>query len=181
MQKARFTQYAAVGVQAMPGMRMNVRGNVCLPDSEAGTGQEMRQEPYRAASAGRRRPRRHVMVPAWAGVIFLTAVFLLFGGLIIGKMVRRVEVVRSIETMRQEIAHTLEDNEEKSRQVLEARNSVRICYEAVQRLGMVAATDVQTISITAPLTRPVQPITVTADAQESSPLSAPEGIMSGSR
>ena len=181
MQKARFTQYAAVGVQELPGMRLNVRSNVRLPDSEAGSGQEMAMEPYRATRPVCRRRRRSVTVPAWFAAIFLTAVFLLFGGLIIGRLYQRVQIVQSIETMEQEIAETRKDNDDKKVLVAKARDRVRIGFEAVQKYGMVASTAVETIQVVAPMTRPVQPADFNAAAQEDSPLSAPDGIMTGSR
>ena len=47
MQKGRM-QYAAAGVQAMPGIRLNVRSNVRLPDSEAGCEGTYAQQPFYA-------------------------------------------------------------------------------------------------------------------------------------
>ena len=181
MQKARNAQYAGAGVQAMPGIRMNVRSYVRLPDSEAGSGFVMAQEPYSAVPAAPRRARRHIMVSARFGALFLCAVFLLFGIRIVSKASQRAQIVKQISEIEENIAAANKKNADLAVQVAAAKDSVNICYEAVQRLGMIASVGVQYIPVDAPLTRPAQPLVTVTAAQETSPFSALDGIMSGSR
>lgn len=180
MQKARNAQYAGAGVQAMPGIRMNVRSYVRLPDAEAGSGYAMAQEPYSAAPTIRRQ-RRHIMVSARFGALFLCAVFLLFGIRIISKASQRAQIVKQISEIEESIAAAQKKNDELANQLKATKDSGNICYEAVQRLGMVASTGAQSIYVDAPPTRPAQPIVTVTAAQETSPFFALDGIISGSR
>lgn len=168
-------QYAMAGVQAMPGMRMNVRSHVHVPDAEAGY--DGQQQPYYAAET-QRLPRRSATVPANVGIIFLCAVFLAFGIMVLDRACQRAELSKNISAMEGSIAQTIIDNSQLTLEVMEARDSSRICYAAAQDLGMVAATGVEAIQVMAPDTRPdIQAESLT----ENSPFSVEHGMITGSR
>lgn len=174
MQKGKM-QYAMAGVQAMPGMRMNVRSHVHVPDAEAG--HEGQWQPYYATET-QKLPRRSATVPANVGIIFLCAVFLVFGILVLDKACQRAELSKNISAMENSITQTIIDNSQLTLQVMEARDSSRICYAAAQDLGMVAATGVDAIQVMAPETRPnIQ----TGSLMENSPFSIEHGMITGSR
>lgn len=163
MQKGKNVQYVAAGVQAMPGMRMNVRSNVRLPDSEAGGHTVMDQQPY---YAGQVRPaaRRPVTVPLNAALIVLCALFLVFGVMILSRASTRAELTKRITGMKNSIAQTEIDNARLRLEVMNARDSARISEAAEQSCGMTASKNVQTIPVIAPNTRPYETkLTVQAD------------------
>lgn len=178
MQKGKSMQYAMAGVKVMPGMRMNVRSHVYVPDAEAGYDAPDERRPYFAENPQMPVSRRSATIPTQIGVIFLCAVFVAFGLMVLNKSIKRAEVSKEISTMEQSIAKTLQDNTQLAVEVMEARDSARICYAAAQNLGMVAATGVDAVPIAAPETRPA----VTANSLlESSPLSGRYGAITGSR
>ncbi|MBE5783012.1 MAG: hypothetical protein E7329_06820 [Clostridiales bacterium] len=178
MQKGKNVQYAMAGVQAMPGMRMNVHSNVRLPDGEVGYDHQEARQPY--FSMGTQIPvsRRSVTVPANIGIIFLAAVFLFFGILVVGKAAQRASLTREISALETSIAQINRDNTQLAVQVMEARDSSRICYAAAQNLGMVAATGVEAVPVEAPATRPEN---YNGSLTGNSPSSIGHGIITGSR
>ena len=178
MQKGRNMQYVAAGVQAAPGMRMNVRSNVRLPDSEAGRVWAQERQPYHAVQVRQTGPRT-VSVPMNAALLFLCALFVVFGALALGKASQRAELSKKISAMESSIAQTERDNMLLAVQIAEARDSARISYAASQSLGMISSTGVEAVPILAPDTRPYEN---NAKAQtEASPNSAPGGMIAGSR
>lgn len=180
MQKGKTLQYAMAGVQAAPGMRMNVQSHVRLPDSEAGYDDEMGRVPYYAAEVSARAARRSLTIPANIGLIFLCALLVAFGVMIVGKVSARVKLAKDISAMESSIVQTTRDNTLLALEVSSARDSARICYAATQTLGMIAASGVEAVPVVAPDTRP--PVYTKAyTAAESSPYSVRNGIITGSR
>ena len=181
MQWGKNTQYAMAGVQAAPGMRMNVRSNVRLPDSEVGCGGEAEQrEPYYAGEVRRDPARRTVTIPANIGLIFLCALVLVFGVMIVCRACERARIAKSISAMEQSISATRQNIAQKEKEVAEARDPGRVSYAATHDLNMIDASSVIPVLVEAPDTRPEIRTTVTAGA-ESSPYSARDGIITGSR
>ena len=178
MQKSRNVQYVAAGVQTMPGITMNVRSNVRLPDSEAGRSWAQERQPYYAAQI-RPAEKRSMTVPMNAALIFLTLLFLLFGFLVIGKACRRSDISKNISAMESSIAQTERDNENLKIEIDQARDSARISYAAAQSLGMISSAGVEAVQIEAPDTRPFE-IKTTVQA-DNSPHSALDGMITGSR
>lgn len=178
MQKGKSVQYAMAGVQAMPGMRMNVRSHVRIPDAEAGYDYQEERRPYFAQGPQHPVSRRSLTIPANIGVIFLAAVFLFFGILVVGKAATRASLSRKISAMEQSIAQTLQDNTQLAVEVMEARDSSRICYTAAQNLGMVAATGVEAVPVEAPNTRPAN---YNGSLTGNSPFPGGLGVITGSR
>ena len=178
MQKGKYTQYAVAGIPSTPGMRMNVRSNVRVPDSEAGGGMEYDRQPYYAETSQIVSPRRSITIPAHIGVIFLCAVFVIFGTMVLLRACERAELSKRISSMESSISQTIRDNTQLAVEVMEARDSARICYAAAQNLGMVAATGVDAVPVIAPDTRP---FSNGSGPTESSPFSAGHGIITGSR
>lgn len=175
MQKGKNVQYAIAGMQATPGIEMNVRSHVWVPDAEAGN--ESDRVPFYARQT-QRRPARALTVPRYAGVIFLSAVLIACAMLIAGRTSRIKAVSDQINQMEETIVRTAADNSQLAVEVAQARDSSRICYAAAQSLGMVASTGVEVQYVVAPNTRPVQ---VNTAAVESSPFSIGHGTISGSR
>lgn len=178
MQKGKNLQYAMAGVQAMPGMRMNVRSHVRIPDAEVGYDADAQRQPYYATGPATPVSRRSATIPANIAAIFLCAIFLVCGVLILNKAVERAALTKNISAMEQGIVQTLQDNTQLAVEVMEARDSARICYAAAQNLGMVASTGVEAVPVVAPETRP----NLYMDSLvASSPLTISHGIISGSR
>lgn len=178
MQKSRSVQYVAAGVQAMPGVTMNVRSNVRLPDSEAGPSWAQERQPYYAARV-QPAAKRSMTMPVNIALVFLAALILLFGGLVIKKACERAELSKRISDMESGIAQTVKENTELAVQISEARDSARISYAASQNLGMIASSGVEAVLITAPDTRPFEQQTAAQTAL--SPNVPLGGIVSGSR
>ena len=175
MQRGR--AYAVAGVQQNnPGIRLNVQSHVRLPDSEAG-GAEMPWQPYYAGQVAPA-PRRHLTVPSRIAAVVLCVMAVVFGGLIISRMSRKAQLARDMTVMENAILQTMKDNQDLAVQVAEARDSARVCFLAVQNLGMIASTGVEPVLVVAQDTRPDQP---RMTAQETSPYSAREGVIIGSR
>ena len=178
MQKGKNAQYVAAGLQAAPGMRFNVRSYVHLPDSEAGQDADPERQPFQAKQV-RSAPRESLTVPLRGALLFLCALFVLFGGLIVSKAVQRAEYSKKITAMNSDIKKTEKANKELAAEIEKARDPVRICDAALQKLKMKAPASDTTEHVIAPDTRPFETKTVTqADA---SPHTALDGMISGSR
>jgi len=176
MQKGRKMQYASAGVMGMPGIRLNVRSNVRLPDSEAGGAEMPLQQPFYAGCTASP-PRPHLTVTFRSAAVFLCALSVLFGAMILSRMSQKAQLARDRSAMESAILNTQAENEDLKRQVDEARDSARICYAAAQSLGMISSSGVEAVSVVARETRPAQ----TNTAMETSPYSARDGIITGSR
>ncbi len=178
MQKGKNAPYVAAGLQAAPGVRINVRSCVHLPDSEAGQAFEPERQPFRAEQV-RAVPRESVTVPLRGAMLFLCALFVVFGCLIVGKAARRSELSKRITAMEQDIWQTEAENLLLAEKVAEARDPARICDVACQKLQMKAPSSDTTEHVIAPDTRPFENKTVTQ--ADSSPHAALDGMMTGSR
>ena len=153
MQKGRNMQYVTSGVQTAQGMRMNVRSNVRLPDSEAGGYIVMDQQPYYAEEI--RLPVRGTpTVPMNAALIFLCALFVFFGVLCRQKVVYMSSLSKRISDMEANIARIELENEALAVEVEEARRYARISEAAERKCGMIKAINGQNIPVDAPNTRP---------------------------
>ena len=91
MQKGKNALYVTAGLQAAPGVRINVRSSVHLPDSEAGRSFDPDRQPFRAEQV-RSAPRESVTVPLRGAALFLCALFVVFGCLTVSKAARRSEL-----------------------------------------------------------------------------------------
>lgn len=172
----RSMRYAQAGVHAAPGGMMHVRSHVVLPDAEAGRERDGDRQAY-----VHRGPvpssRRVIRIPvSWAAVI-LGVLALFFVIKIGGKLNQRASESKQISSMEQAIVATIRENMELETQVAKCRDSSRICYRAVQELGMVSSAAVNAVPVTAPDTRPFEQKSVSTAA--ASP--AVPGLISGSR
>ena len=177
MQKGKNDPYVAAGLQNAPGMRFHVRSSVSLPDSEAGQIDDPDRQPFHAKYV-RPVPRQSLTVPLRGAMLFLCALFVLFGGLIIGKAVRRAEFSKKITEMNSDIIKTEKENVELAAEVEKARDPGRISDTAL-KLKMKAPANDTTEHVFAPDTRPLENKTVVQ--AEASPLSALDGLISSSR
>ena len=180
MYKGKGGQYVMAGVQAAPGMKMTVRSNVRLPDSEVGCSwYEESKKPYYAETVTVQK-RQPATLPLNTALIFLCALFVIFGGLILNKAVRRAELSKQITATENAILEVQKKNADLALQVADARDLARIGYDASQKLHMVAATEAATVAVQAPSTRPYGEGTTTAQAQQS-PSFAQGSMITGSR
>ncbi len=161
----------------MPGMRINVRSNVHLRDSEAGSHWSQDRKPYYAEEV-LPAARRPVMVPVSLALVALCVLFVVFGTMILVKAGQRSSLSHSITAMQQNIRETEEKNLHLAVELAEARDSVRISFTASQKLGMISASAVEAIPVTAPDTRPYEN---SAARTDDSPYSVQNARISGSR
>ena len=154
MHQRKSVRYNVSGVQSAAGQRMNVRSNVTLPDAEAGMEWEEDREPFRADLAAKIAQKRSYDVPVHVAALILCAMFVVFGIAVIGKMVKKTEISKRITNMRQNIALTVQENQQLTLEVAAARDSAHISYMAVQNLGMVDSNSVEAVPVVAPETRP---------------------------
>lgn len=174
--KSKLGQYVAAGVQASPGMRLNVRSNVRLPDSEAGCSwaEEEAPKPFYAETVRPAR-RQPVTVSLRTASVLLCALFVVFGVLTLNKAVQRADLSKRITALESAIAETEKDNAELLVQVAQARDTARIGYAALQ-LEMVYAAGVEAVPVQAPDTRPFETEPAPGDAVNA----APEALIAGS-
>ena len=132
-------QYAVAGTQNMPGVRMNVRSHVYVPDGDAAE----RASFYAGTEPPVRRFRSPSVRRTSAVVVLsLLAAFMVMHVAV--KLYTRSEISKDISRMYDEIAATQLKSAELEQKVIAARDSVRICYLAVQQYGMVSEDGVQT-------------------------------------
>lgn len=132
-------QYAVAGTQGMPGIRMNVRSSVYVPDGDV----DERASFY----AGTETPVRRFRSPTVTRKSAWMFLFILFVGMSLFVAVRLYErsgISKDISRMYREIAATAQTTSELEKRVNAARDSARICYLAVQEHGMVSEDGVET-------------------------------------
>ncbi len=132
-------QYAVAGTQSMPGVRMNVRSSVYVPD-----GDDAGRASFYAGTEPPARRFRSPTVTRRSGFIFLAALTLVMIFTVATKLYERSEISKAITQMYQEITATALKTQELEQQVIAARDSTRICYLAVQKFGMVSEDGVET-------------------------------------
>lgn len=171
--------YATVGVQMQPGIRMNVRSNVFVPDAEAG-GEDQRQQ-FFAGSHPAQGSRQPVTIrKGFAAVILLTAFFFM-AVLIAGRAVSLNNLRVALSDSNQEILKTEDSLAALQRDIADAQDAMRIAYMAEQQFGMVYANQADAVPITAPETRYGQDASYLSGSRESSPLSQDLGMITGRR
>ncbi|MBR3015840.1 MAG: hypothetical protein IKH57_01975 [Clostridia bacterium] len=154
MYKSKCGQFAAAGIQTTPSMRLNVRSNVRLPDSEVGgSWYADDQKPFYAETIQVQK-RGPLTVPLNTALLFLCVLFVVFGALALNRVIRKTAIAKDIHAMTQSIEETKIRIDGLTLQVKEARDSARIGYDASHRLQMVAASEAETVAVHAPSTRP---------------------------
>ncbi len=133
------TQYAVAGTQGMPGIRMNVRSSVYVPDGDAA-----QRASFYAGKEPPARKHKSLTVTRKSACIFLSLLTIVMFFSVATKLYERSQISKDITRMYQEIAATTIKTQELEKQVIAARDSVRICYLAVQQYGMVSEEGVQT-------------------------------------
>lgn len=156
---------------------MNVRSYVRVPDGEVDRGQG--PKPFEAPFGQTGYSRRSLTMPRTYALILLGAALAVFLFLGVAKSSQKSKLSAAITRLDTRIMETMRSNSQLTVEVMEARDSARIGYEAVQHIGMIAAAGVESVPVTAPETRPYEK---TFGSQTgSSPLPAEAGILSGSR
>lgn len=172
----RSMRYAQTGVHQSNEKMMNVRSCVFLPDADAGRERDAGRQAYVHSGPIPVR-RRTVTVPLSWALIFLAALSLVFVVRIGDRLSRRAGETRQIASMEKAIFATILENQQLEKDIAECRDSSRICYRAVQELGMMSSAAVEAVPVVAPDTRPFEHNTVSVAA--ASPSAA--GLISGSR
>lgn len=129
--------YAMAGGQFAQDDYFRVSDRVYVPDGDAGT---------QCASCFQARPaaRRHkgpATMSLRSAAVFLACVAVVCGFMVGFKLHARKEISLHISQMYTSMETTRKDNAQLEVEVLSARDSSRVCYIAVNELGMVAAED----------------------------------------
>lgn len=175
MQRGKNVMYATAGVQMGPGIQMNVRSHVFIPDAEAGC--EWERSHYQAGNVAERKKELRLPKNVAAVLLMVLAVILTacVGAKIqeyaklSGKYQQTLSRIETINTMNLNSAEAL----------AEARDINRIRYIAATKYGMVSVKSVESIPVTAPETRTAY--SQTNGPAANSPLADGQGIISGSR
>lgn len=145
--------YQVAGEQSSPFEKMHVRRSVHVPCADVCDG-SARRASYQAPAGTRRRAEYSVSMLS-AIYICLAAILVMsvFYGIALTKRAdmnaKRVKIVGEMQSAHKQITVLQEE-------VAQVRKSSRICYEAVQRLGMISCQGAEKIEVFAPDTRPVQ-------------------------
>lgn len=174
MQKSPYT---TAGIQLSPGICMNVRSYVRVPDGEVDRG--MGPKPFEAPLGKKRTAHRSVTISRTSALLFLAVVAVIMGALVLNKRAAMNKLSASISRIDNQITETVRSNSDLTVEVMQARDSARIGYEAVQNIGMIAAAGVDSVPVMAPETRPYE--NTFSGLMGSSPLPGGSGILSGSR
>ncbi len=175
MQRVKNMMYATAGVQMVPGIEMNVRSHVFMPDAEAGS--ENQRSHYRADHVVERRREASL---SWNACCVFFAALILVLGLCVGMKYAKLSQLTGEYTANQaEMQQTRLSNLQKSEELAQARDINRIRYLASNNYNMVSAVSVESIPVVAPDTRVANDITNGQTA--SSPLAGGYGIYTGSR
>lgn len=169
-------RYAQAGVHPSADGMMRVRDSVRLPDADAGKDRDLERTVY--IHEGPVPVRKRVLtIPRSAAAFFLGALILFFVIQIGTRLSQRAAESKSIASMEQQIARISAENQSLTLEIAECRDSSRICYKAVQELGMMSSAAVEAVPVVAPDTRPYELKTVTT--AQNSPSAA--GLITGSR
>lgn len=170
--------YAVAGVQLSPGVRMNVRSHVYIPDSEAGNPDDRQR--YYAGGEPEPISRRPVTIRKSFALLLLLAAVLATAGLVMSRMVRMQNLRSVLSRNVTAIEQTESALDALQKDLADARSTVRIAYIAEQQFHMISANAVESVPVTAPDTRTARNI-YGSGFQGSSPLPSSLGMMSGSR
>ena len=150
----RNMQYASAGVQKNDFNRLRVQSHVYLPDATAGMEQDPQDRKAFVHDGPVPSSRRRFTVSRNAALIFLCVLFVVFGYQVLVRAVAKSQESKNISLMEQSIYNTILENQGYAVEVAQARDSSRICYRAVQELGMVSSAAVEAVPVVAPDTRP---------------------------
>lgn len=175
MQRVKNMAYATAGVQMVPGIEMNVRSHVFIPDAEAGCDQA--RSYYRAESTVER--KKEWTLPRNVARMFIVALIVVLGAVVLFKCVQRNALANTYAQTRTSIDSVEQSILEQKEELAQARDINRIRYLASNEYQMVSAISVESIPVTAPDTRPANSNTLGQAA--SSPLAGGHGIITGSR
>lgn len=173
------SSYAIAGVQFQPGMRMNVRSHVRMPDAEAGTPDQRQQ--YFAEGEPVSVSRQPVMirrsVALWILTLAVLAVMVFLGV----KMGTLGDLRKKLTKAQTDLQATEVSLKEMDVKLADARSPVRISYVAEQEYHMISSKAVEPVQVTAPFTRDEQRNAYNSGSRENSPFSPGLGMISGSR
>lgn len=171
--------YAVAGVQAQPGMRMNVRSHVFVPDAEAGD-RDQRQQ-FFSGNETVRVSRQPVMLRKSFAVLLIAAALLFVVLSVVSRVVSLNNLRRTLDAESKLIQNTESEMHALNEQLAEAQDAMRIAYMAEQQFNMVFVNRSDAVPVTAPETRYDRNNTYLSGSREGSPLSPDHGMISGSR
>ena len=151
MSQVRGVSYAMAGMREMPEERIRVSSRVFVQDGEAGCGEE--KPVYRAKPEDIQKNRRSASVSIRTALLVLGACMMFFGIMVVSNEARKTALTKQIDTMTSSISATVKENHGLNIEVVTARDSTRISYQAVQDLGMISAEGAETYYVVAPETR----------------------------
>lgn len=175
MQRAKNMMYATAGVQPVPGIAMNVRSNVFVPDAEAGS--EYARSHYRAEKTVER--SREKTLSRNVARVFLASLFLVLSLVVIVKCIQRNSLANVYNNTNNTIQQLSLEKEQLGEKLAKVRDVNRIRYLASNEYHMVTAASVESIPVTALATRNANSYTNGQTA--SSPLADGHGMIIGSR
>ena len=159
MQKGKGVRYSVAGLQMTPGMAMNVRRNVYIPDSEACESNMQDRRPFRADGVEISQHREPLSLSYRVAIPFLLMLLLIFSGLIAGRLVAKVNLVKTCRETSEQIISLNQSNQELQKQAAAITSYAAISYKA-QTYGLISIHGVESVPVVAPDTRPVQSNTV---------------------
>lgn len=175
MQRAKNMMYATAGIQQAPGIAMNVRSHVVIPDAEAGNWEQ--RSHYRAEETVER--SRELTLSRNVARVFLVTLFAVMCLFVLCKQIQRNNLAENLTYTKNRIVGQHMELEKLDEQLTKARDDNRIRYAASNDYHMVTAESVVSIPVTAPATRYANSLTNGQTA--SSPLADGHGIITGSR
>lgn len=175
MQRGKNMMYATAGVQMAPGIQMNVRSHVFVPDAEAGS--ENQYSYYQAGAVVER--KQDVYISRNRAAVIILILFAVLALLVGAKGLQYARLNQRLRMTEIKIQEVKEANLLNAAPLAEARDMNRIRYKATKEYGMVSIHSVESIPVIAPETRgnPSYTNGLTAD----SPFADGYGMITGSR
>lgn len=168
-------QYSIAGVHHQQVMQ--VRSHVYLPDAQVCAETDALRKAYVHDGQVAPQPRKVIKVSRNGALIFLCMLFVFFGVQILQRVAQRSAESKGIAAMERSIAAVEAENRNLTVQLAQVRGASRICYRAVQELGMVSSAAVEAVLVEAPDTRPGW----AANTTPGQPSPAAQGLIAGSR
>lgn len=129
-------RYVTAGVRMVPNQSVQIRGNVYLPCGEVC--ERVHGDVFCAQDSGMNtRKKKHYVLNMKASICLLAILALIFGCIIIGKAVKKGNLRSEITAVSTNLESLREQNLLKVREVMEAKDTSKICYRAVHDYGMV--------------------------------------------
>lgn len=129
-------RYVAAGMRMVPNQSVQIRGNVYLPGGEVC--ERMHGDVFCAQDSGMNaRKKKRYLLNMKASVCMLVILALIFGGVILGKAIKKGIMKDEIATVSANLITLRAQNRMNEQKVLESKETSKVCYKAVHDYGMV--------------------------------------------